>query len=116
MQFSTSFILAALPFLAAAAPAASEYKVSPLPVSSGPVGLIATHSASPIHLSSINASGQAFWIGKDTSTFCPLTPKSSCPPGNDTRIQIFGNEANPGTASMGKSTTFHSLNSFIRLT
>lgn len=101
MQFSKSFILAALPFLAAAAPA-PDYKVSPLPQSSGPVGLIATHSASPIHLQSINASGQAFWIGKETSSYCPLTDQSLCPPGKDTSIIILGNEAHPGTASMSK--------------
>ena len=94
MQFSASFLAAALPLLAAAAPA---------PVaSSGPIGLIATHSASPVHLQSVNAAGQNFWIGKDTSSYCPLTPASSCPPGTDTVISVFGDVAHPGTASMGK--------------
>ena len=94
MQLSTSFLAAALPLLAAAAPA---------PVaSSGPIGLLATHSASPIHLQIVNAAGQNFWIGKDTSSYCPLTPASSCPPGNSTIIAVFGDEAHPGTAAMGK--------------
>lgn len=100
MQFSASFLAAALPLLAAAAPAPAA---SAAPVaSSGPIGLIATHSASPIHLSSVNAAGQNFYIGKDTSSYCPLTPASSCPPGKDTVISVFGDEAHPGTASMGK--------------
>ena len=41
-------------------------------------GLIAIHSASPIHLSSINASGSKFWIGKDTATFCPVIEGLDC--------------------------------------
>lgn len=100
MQFSVSFLTVALPLLAAAAPAPAA---SSAPVaSSGPIGLLATHSASPIHLSSINAAGQNFWIGKDTSSFCPLTPASSCPPGKRTVIAVLGDEAHPGTAAMGK--------------
>ena len=41
-------------------------------------GLIAIHSGSPIHLSSINASGNKFWIGKDTTTFCPVIEGLNC--------------------------------------
>ena len=41
-------------------------------------GLIALHSASPIHLSSINASGNKFWIGKDTTTYCPAINELDC--------------------------------------
>ncbi|MCJ1468044.1 hypothetical protein MMC07_006670 [Pseudocyphellaria aurata] len=92
MHFSASFLAAALPLLAAGAPASVP--------SSGPIGLIATHSASPIHLSSVNAAGQNFWIGKETSTYCPLTPASSCPPGKDTIISVTGDQAHPGGASM----------------
>ena len=40
--------------------------------------LIAIHSGSPIHLSSINASGNKFWIGKDTTTFCPVIDGLNC--------------------------------------
>ncbi|MCJ1269421.1 hypothetical protein MMC22_009313 [Lobaria immixta] len=98
MQFSASFLAAALPLLAAAAPAPAA---SSAPVAnSGPIGLIATHSASPIHLSSVNAAGQNFWIGKDTSSYCPLTPASSCPPGKNTVIEVLGDQAHPGTAAM----------------
>ena len=96
MQFSATVIAAVLPLFAAAAPA-------PAP-SSGPISLIAAHSASPIHLSPVNAAGQAFWIGKDTSSYCPLTPSSNCPPGNETVISVFGDTAHPGTASMGEPT------------
>ena len=99
MQFSASFLVAALPFLAAAAPAAEPHYKNPVKPS-GPVVLLSTHSASPIHLQSINASGQAFWIGKPTSSYCPLVPASSCPPGTDTVISITGDEKHPGTASL----------------
>ncbi len=47
-------------------------------------GAIAARSTSPIHLQAINASGQSFWIGKETATYCPLDPPSQCPPGNQT--------------------------------
>ncbi|SMQ51946.1 unnamed protein product [Zymoseptoria tritici ST99CH_1A5] len=33
--------------------------------------LLAAHSASPIHLSPINANGGALWIGKPQSDYCP---------------------------------------------
>ncbi|MCJ1269128.1 hypothetical protein MMC22_009017 [Lobaria immixta] len=92
MQFSASFLAAALPLLAASAPAPAA--------SSGPIGLIAIHSASPIHLSSVNAAGQNFYIGKDTSSYCPLTPPLSCPPGKSTVISVFEDQAHPGTAAM----------------
>lgn len=98
MQFSATFLAAVLPLFAAAAPAPA--------LSSGPIALIAAHSASPIHLQLVNAAGQAFWIGKDTSSYCPLTPSSDCPPGKDTVISVFGDAAHPGTASMGELTPF----------
>ena len=41
-------------------------------------GLIAIHSASPIHLSSVNAAGNKFWIGKDTQTYCPAIEGLDC--------------------------------------
>lgn len=47
-------------------------------------GLIAARSGSPIHLEGVNASGQAFWIGKETATYCPLTDQTLCPSGTET--------------------------------
>ncbi|KEQ98961.1 hypothetical protein AUEXF2481DRAFT_36275 [Aureobasidium subglaciale EXF-2481] len=47
-------------------------------------GGLAIHSGSPIHLSSINANGNAFWINKPTSSYCPNTTVSSCPEGKYT--------------------------------
>jgi len=34
-------------------------------------GVIASHSASAIHLQSVNANGLNFWIGKETTTYQP---------------------------------------------
>lgn len=72
---SAALIAAALPALAMAAPA-GNCPSTPPPTNgtgSGPSGftLIAAHSASPVHLQSINANGGFLWIGKDTTTFCP---------------------------------------------
>lgn len=54
-------------------------------------GGIAIHSASPIHLSSINAAGNYFWIGKPTSSYCPSTVVEVCPDGKYTYF-VNGNE------------------------
>lgn len=51
-------------------------------------GAIAARSASPIHLQSINANGGAFWIGKNTTTYCPLANQTDCPPGKDTVFAV----------------------------
>lgn len=56
-------------------------------------GAIAARSASPIHLQSINANGQAFWIGKPTASYCPLTNQTLCPPGNETVFAVGGGGA-----------------------
>ncbi|KAI7975936.1 hypothetical protein EIK77_007262 [Talaromyces pinophilus] len=39
--------------------------------STGPFGVLALRSGSPIHLQSVNAAGQRFWIGVPTATYCP---------------------------------------------
>lgn len=51
--------------------------------STGPFGVMALRSGSPIHLQSVNAAGQRFWIGVPTGTFCP-SEVNPCPPGTDT--------------------------------
>ncbi|KAL8685469.1 MAG: hypothetical protein Q9218_007740 [Villophora microphyllina] len=51
-------------------------------------GAIAARSTSPIHLQSINANGQAFWVGKNTTTYCPLTNQTECPPGTETVFAV----------------------------
>ncbi|KAI4730988.1 hypothetical protein E4T49_01407 [Aureobasidium sp. EXF-10728] len=47
-------------------------------------GGLAIHSGSPIHLSTLNANGNAFWLNKETHSYCPNTTISSCPPGKYT--------------------------------
>lgn len=105
MYLSISLLIAAIPFLAAAAPAPA-----PAPQEStsgeqysGPIGLMATRSASSLHFQTINASGQAFWIGKETSSYCPLgslNPPLPCPPGNKTVISVYRDATGVGSASM----------------
>ncbi|KAI4113551.1 MAG: hypothetical protein LQ345_005495 [Seirophora villosa] len=56
-------------------------------------GIIAARSASPVHLRSVNANGGAFWIGKETASYCPLTDQSQCPPGNSTVLAAGGGGA-----------------------
>lgn len=41
-------------------------------------GLIAARSASPIHLSTINANGGGLWIGKPQSDYCPVIQGLPC--------------------------------------
>lgn len=50
--------------------------------------IIAAHSASPVHLQSVVANGQGFWIGKETATYCP-PQVSPCPPGEVTVLDYF---------------------------
>jgi hypothetical protein len=62
-----------LPLLAAAAPTAPE---------NPPFGVMAGRSASPIHLLAMNAAGQKFWLGGETTSYCPLP--EGCPAGTST--------------------------------
>ncbi|KAL8705726.1 MAG: hypothetical protein Q9201_001160 [Fulgogasparrea decipioides] len=64
-------------------------------------GVIAARSASPIHLQSINAAGGAFWIQKDTATYCPLTNQTQCPPGKDSVFSVGGGGASLDTEVPG---------------
>lgn len=58
-----------------------------------PFGLMALRSASPIHFGTINANGEAFWIGKSTLAFCPDPPNTRCPPDNATALVLDGDAA-----------------------
>ncbi|OGM45715.1 IgE-binding protein [Aspergillus bombycis] len=62
-----------LPLLAAAAPTAPE---------NPPFNVMATRSASPIHFLPMTASGQKFYLGGETTSYCPIS--EGCPPGNQT--------------------------------
>ncbi|KAB8273009.1 hypothetical protein BDV30DRAFT_211330 [Aspergillus minisclerotigenes] len=64
-----------LPLLAAAAPAAPE---------NPPFGVMSARSASPIHLLPMTASGQKFYLGGKTQSYCPLPESKDCPPGTET--------------------------------
>lgn len=58
-------------------------------------------SASPIHFGQINANGQAFWIGKPTTTYCPDESVSTCDSTNkNTTIFTYLN----GQKTLGLST------------
>ena len=52
--------------------------------STGPFGVLALRSGSPIHLQSVNAAGQRFWVGVPTGTYCPSEVVDPCPPGTET--------------------------------
>ncbi|BDD55827.1 hypothetical protein MPDQ_004900 [Monascus purpureus] len=64
-----------LPFLAAAGP--SGYQI------------LSSRSASPVHLLPMNANGGAFYLGGNTSTYCP-PQVGSCPPGTQTVLAPGG--------------------------
>jgi hypothetical protein len=81
----TSFAIAALAGLISSASA--QY-----------IGIIAAHSASPIHLQSLAANGQAIWIGKKTAAYCPkkVVGAKNCPKGKETNFAFNG-----GSLAMG---------------
>lgn len=60
---------------------------------------LAIRSASDIHYLSVNANGQSFWLGKNTTTYCPASAGVPCP-ANDTTPQTVFASANSGTASL----------------
>ncbi|KAL4948971.1 hypothetical protein BDW69DRAFT_84457 [Aspergillus filifer] len=72
-------LASALPLLAAALPAATSNSQAEQPAA---FTVMAARSASPIHFLQMNAAGQSFWLGGETSSYCPL--QSGCPPGNQT--------------------------------
>ncbi|KAK6334592.1 hypothetical protein TWF718_010049 [Orbilia javanica] len=90
-------LTAILSLLAAASAApASELETRALPKDTA-FGFLALRSASPIHFQSLNANGGKIWIGKKTSSYCPLPDKKACPKGKDTSFWI---DNNSGTAAM----------------
>lgn len=64
-------------------------------------GVIAARSASPIHFQAVNASGQAFWIGKNSATYCPDIPQFECPPDPGTVFAAGGEGASLDTVVPG---------------
>ncbi|KAL8731494.1 MAG: hypothetical protein Q9166_003340 [cf. Caloplaca sp. 2 TL-2023] len=78
--------------------------------------VIAARSNSPFHLQSVNANGQAFWIGKDTATYCPLEPHLTCPPGNETVFSVGGRTASLDTAVPGGQQIFVAPNGKLSYT
>ncbi|KAL8660183.1 MAG: hypothetical protein Q9202_006779 [Teloschistes flavicans] len=80
-MFNTFTVLCTLLPLAFSSPIAPRQDTYVPPIT---FGAIAARSASPIHLQTINANGGAFWIGKNTTTYCPLTNQTECPPGTST--------------------------------
>lgn len=80
IKMKTTFALAlAAAGSAAALPAPQAGTTTPLKF-----GGLALRSASPIHLSPINANGLEFWIGKNTTTYCPedSAAADACPTAN----------------------------------
>ncbi|KAJ5670794.1 uncharacterized protein N7477_006157 [Penicillium maclennaniae] len=64
----------ALPLLAAAAPTMQTREANP------PFSVMAIRSGSPIHYSQMNAAGQKFYLGGQTSSYCPDLEGLTCPP------------------------------------
>jgi hypothetical protein len=72
-MYTTSLFIAALASIAVAAPSIAV--AAPMTESDTNVffTMISTHSGDPnVHLRSIAANGQRFWLGKDTTTYCPV--------------------------------------------
>ncbi|KAJ5542862.1 hypothetical protein N7535_005285 [Penicillium sp. DV-2018c] len=85
MKFTTA-TLALLPLLAAATPTTQSADADANP----PFSVMAVRSASPIHFLQLNAAGQKFWLGGETTTYCPDTVGQDCPPGKQTVLAPGG--------------------------
>lgn len=84
----TAIASLALPLLAAAVPAPH----APVARSDAPAfSVMAVRSGSAIHYSQMNAAGGHFYLGGNTSSYCPEQVVSSCPPGNQTVFAAGGN-------------------------
>ncbi|WPH00602.1 Hypothetical protein R9X50_00343200 [Acrodontium crateriforme] len=66
-------------------------------------GLMAARSASPIHFQSIQANGQALWIGKPSAHYCPpeVQTQGDCPNTTDTNFSAGQGELIMGVAVPG---------------
>lgn len=77
MKFTLASTL--LPLLAAAAPAQQRDSNSSTPST---FGIMSARSGSPIHLLPLNANSGGFYLGGNTSSYCPIS--SGCPAGTET--------------------------------
>lgn len=62
----------------------------PLTTPTSAYGVISARSASPVHLLPMNAVGQAFYLGGEPTSYCPLIKQTDCPAGNVTSFKGFG--------------------------
>ncbi|EOD48974.1 hypothetical protein GTA08_BOTSDO10587 [Neofusicoccum parvum] len=78
--------------------AAAATLLAAAPAALGQFVGLSVRSASPIHYGSINAAGSKFWIGKETSSYCPSEVVDCAPyPGN---VTVFAG----GDPTLGLST------------
>ncbi|CAK37103.1 hypothetical protein CBS63078_8164 [Aspergillus niger] len=78
MKFTLASTL--LPLLAAAAPAQQRDTTNATTPST--FGIMSARSGSPIHLLPLNANSGGFYLGGNTSSYCPIS--SGCPAGTET--------------------------------
>jgi len=97
MYEATTILFTILP-LALATPIL--HPLDPLPQRpAAPFTLIAARSGSPIHLQSINANNESFWIGKPTLSYC-IPQVASCPPGTATAFTVGNDGSSDGACSL----------------
>ena len=66
-------------------------------------GLMAVRSASPIHFQTVNATGGAFWIFKETNAACPLQSPDCALFPNTTSVTIYNDSSAEYQAYMAAS-------------
>lgn len=67
-----------------AAIAASQALLSTTQQSTYTLTALNSGAPSTLHNHTIVANGQHFWVGKNTTAYCPLGDDSACPPGKET--------------------------------
>lgn len=87
-MYFTTFLASILATTALAAPL-EQRDATP-----GKFGMISTHSGNPnVHLRGIEASGQRFWLGRPTVTYCPSNIDCSSFASNITSVVAIPNTA-----------------------
>ncbi|TAQ85189.1 hypothetical protein B7494_g6489 [Chlorociboria aeruginascens] len=76
-----AFLASLLAVAATAAPAAYQARQTP-----SPFVMISLHSTSAVHLASINANEEGFYVYRDTQSYCPDQDGVVCPAGTVTAV------------------------------
>ncbi|KAI4153257.1 MAG: hypothetical protein LQ341_000561 [Variospora aurantia] len=112
-MLTETFLLPFFLALGLSSPIASREESSASPIT---FVIIAARSASPVQLQPVNANGNAFWVGKETTSYCPLTDQTRCPRGKSTIFAAGGGGASMNVVVPGGQQVYVASNGALRFT